>query len=111
MNIDRHVEQIKARLVKARERAGLTQAQAAKLLGFNAGSNIAQYEGERSIPNLRLFLQMCEVYKVSPVWALTGINPDFNPMPIIEAFDDLTDDAIKVIDLLGSLQQLESEST
>lgn len=34
-DIDRQIEQIKARLVLARERAGLTQTQAAQMVGMS----------------------------------------------------------------------------
>lgn len=80
--------QIINRLIEARKAAGLSQTQAAKLLGYSAASSLSQLEGDYrdSEPNLSMFLKMCEVYEISPVWALTGVNPDFDE----EAFDQLT---------------------
>ncbi len=76
------------RLIEARKAAGLSQSQAAKLLGYAAASSLSQLEGDYrdSEPNISMFLKMCEVYDISPVWALTGINPDFDE----NAFDLLT---------------------
>jgi transcriptional regulator with XRE-family HTH domain len=80
--------QIIDRLIEARKAAGLSQGQAAKLLGYSAASSLSQLETQArdSEPNLSMFLKMCEVYDISPVWALTGTNPDFDE----NAFDQLT---------------------
>jgi DNA-binding XRE family transcriptional regulator len=99
-NIDRQIEQIKARLVMARKNAGLTQTQAAKLVGLGRASSLAQHEGSRSIPNLRLFLRLCEVYMVSPIWALTGANPDFDPQPIMDALHEVKVSSQDALNLL-----------
>lgn len=107
-DIDRQVQAIKARLVAARKRAGLTQTQAAQLVGLARASSLSQYENDRSIPNLWLFLHLCEVYGVSPVWALTGVNPEFDPMPLMDALQDVkisTHDALYLLDLLESVPQ------
>lgn len=82
------VQAIMNRLIEARKAAGLTQTQAAKLLGYTAASTLSQIEGDyrKTEPNLSTFLKMCEVYQVSPVWALTGVNPDFDE----DAFDEVT---------------------
>jgi DNA-binding XRE family transcriptional regulator len=92
-DIERQISQIKARLVQAREHAGLTQEQAAKLVGMSRASSLSQHEGERSTPNLRLFLRLCDVYNVSPVWVLTGVNLDFDPYPIMEALQNVKSSA------------------
>lgn len=98
------VEEIMTRLVLARKRAGLSQAQAGTLLGFGgSASSLSQYEIGRSIPNLDLFLRMCEVYSVSPVWALTGINPDFDATALLDQARELGDDALRLVDILSSL--------
>ena len=100
------VEEIMARLVLARKRAGLSQAQAGTLLGFSgSASSLSQYEIGRSIPNLDLFLRMCEVYGISPVWALTGINPAFDATEFLEQARDLGEDALKLVDILSSLEK------
>lgn len=76
------------RLIEARKGAGLSQTQAAKLLGYGGASSLSQIETNNrdSEPNLTMFLKMCEIYDISPVWALTGVNPDFDE----QAFDELT---------------------
>lgn len=76
------------RLIKARKGAGLSQTQAAKLLGYSGASSLSQIETNNrdSEPNLTMFLKMCEIYDISPVWALAGVNPDFDE----QAFDELT---------------------
>lgn len=68
------------RLIEARKATGLSQTQAAKLLGFKGASSLSQIETDcrNTEPNLTLFLKMCEIYDISPVWALTGVNPDFD---------------------------------
>ena len=80
--------QIIDRLIEARKAAGLSQTQAAKLLGYSNASSLSQIESDyrETEPNLSTFLKMCEIYDVSPVWALTGTNPDFDE----NAFDMLT---------------------
>lgn len=65
------------RLAKARKNAGLSQSQVAVMMGC-VRSNIANLESPRSAISLTQFLQMCVIYGASPVWVLTGTNPDFN---------------------------------
>lgn len=99
------VEEIMTRLVLARRRAGLSQSQASRLLGFSGtASSLSQYEIGRSIPNLDLFLRMCEIYGVSPVWALTGINPAFDATAFLEQASALGDDALRLVNILSSLE-------
>lgn len=86
--IESKVRQILDRLIEARKAAGLSQTQAAKLLGYSAASSLSQLETDNrgSEPNLTMLLKMCDVYDVSVVWVLTGTNPDFDET----AFDQLT---------------------
>lgn len=102
-DIDQQITEIKARLVLARKRAGLSQGQAAKLVGMNAASSLSQHENDRSIPTLELFLRLCKVYGVSPVWALTGINPDFDATEILRSASGASKDIMQIVDLLSSL--------
>lgn len=101
--IEQQIAEIKARLVLARKRAGLSQGQAAKLVGMNAASSLSQHENDRSTPTLELFLKLCKVYGISPVWALTGVNPDFDATDILRAAGSLNQDASYLVDLLSSL--------
>ena len=109
-DLDKQIEQIKTRLVKARERAGLTQTQAAMLVGLSRASSLSQHEGPRSTPNLRLFLKLCDVYGVSPIWALTGYNPDFDPVPIMDALCDAKTSAHDALNLLQLLESVPHKS-
>jgi len=84
MTIEREISAIIQRLIEARKAAGLTQTEAALQVGLSRASSICQYETRQrgSIPNLTLFLKLCAVYGVDPVWVLTGINPDLNTQEI-----------------------------
>ncbi len=95
--------QILDRLIDARKAAGLSQTQAAKLLGYSAPSSLSQIEGDYrdSEPNLTMFLKMCEIYDVSPVWALTGVNPDFDE----SAFNELTQFTNAAIEGIANLKE------
>ena len=79
-------QQILGRLIEARKAAGLTQIQAAKHLSQSGNSKLSKIESGDKALDLPMFLKMCEIYDISPVWALTGINPDFDE----NAFDMLT---------------------
>lgn len=106
--IEDQIVGIKSRMVLARERAGLTQTQAAQLVGMSNASSLSQHERMRSIPTLRLFLRLCAVYGVSPVWMLTGVNPDFDAQSILDAAGELSTDTLRIIDLLSSLDNKQS---
>ena len=108
------------RLVQARKAAGLTQTQAAKLIGLATASSLSEYELSNAAtePTLTRFLKMCEVYGVSPVWALTGVNPDFDERRIdqmIVGTNVIAEDAIKLRELLTMISTSpdtdESENT
>jgi len=72
------VREIIDRLVLARKNAGLTQTEAALMVGLSCASSLSQYESgsRKSVPTLTLFLKLCTVYEIDPVWALTGVDPD-----------------------------------
>jgi transcriptional regulator with XRE-family HTH domain len=81
MNTD-HIAEIRSRLVLARKRVGLSQTQAAKLADLRFAYVLEEYEMGQGDLRLSYFLKLCDVYGVSPTWALTGINPDFDiPVP------------------------------
>lgn len=110
MTISRKVKQqtaeIRARLVLARVQAGLSQGQVANLLGLaGTGSTVSQWEqGGRGL-HLERFLELCALYGVSPVWVLTGVNPDFDATEILRAASDASDDLLRMVDLLSSLDR------
>ncbi len=102
-HIDQQIAGIKERLILARKRAGLSQGQAAQMVGLGAASSLAQHEVGRSVPTLTLFLRLCEVYGVSPIWALTGVNPEFDATEILRAASGAAEDTMRIVDLLSSL--------
>lgn len=93
------------RLRVAREQAGLTIKQAAKVL--NIPANYIDNLEESGNPTALRILQMCAAYDVSPGWLLTGENPAFDRQ---EAMDKLLangasfEDANSICDLLESLR-------
>lgn len=103
-NINTQIPEIKARLTIARKRAGLSQSQAAQMIGLKGASSFTDYEDGWFAPALDKFLQLCEIYGVSPVWVLTGVNPDFDATEILKAVDHASKDAEEIIDLLSSLR-------
>jgi transcriptional regulator with XRE-family HTH domain len=102
-NIDQQITGIKARLTLARKQAGLSQSQAAQLLSLKGASSFTDYESGTFAPALDKFLRLCEICGVSPIWALTGVNPDFDATEILRAADGANQDVMKIVDLLSSL--------
>lgn len=101
-------EQLQAileRITTARKNAGLSQSQAAVKLGLGGASSLSPIERGDVPLTMERFLAMCELYDMSPEWAITGVNPYFDPQPIIEAAGGLTESAEQVIELLASLRQ------
>lgn len=93
------------RLIEARKAAGLSQTQAAKLLGWSAASTLSQVEGDyrTTEPSLSMFLKMCDIYGISPIWALTGCNPDFDERAFNQMISNtniIFEDAMKLRDTL-----------
>ncbi|MFA5377871.1 MAG: helix-turn-helix transcriptional regulator [Dehalococcoidia bacterium] len=102
-DIDQQIVKIKARLTLARKQAGLSQSQAAQLLSLKGASSFTDYESGTFAPALDKFLRLCEIYGVSPVWALTGVNPDFDATEILQVANGANQDILKIVDLLSSL--------
>lgn len=77
---DTQMNEILERLITARKAAGLSQSQVSQMLGLSgSAATVSQWEhGGRGLDVSR-FLDLCALYGVSPVWALTGTNPDFEP--------------------------------
>jgi transcriptional regulator with XRE-family HTH domain len=84
---EQRVELILKRLTRARERAGLSQAQAARLLQIQSPSTISHYEtGERELTLLNM-LRLCTLYDISPAWLVTGVSPHFREAQRQEVID------------------------
>lgn len=104
LRADMQASQIVQRLVEARKRAGLTQGQVAKLAGYAGGaSSFQNYESGKTALTMPLFLNLCTVYGVSPVWALTGMNPEFDHEEAKRLLNRLGDDASVLVEVLSSL--------
>lgn len=77
MSHEQRLKLILKRLIKARERAGLSQSQVARLLQIQSPSTISHYEtGERELSVLNM-LRLCTLYDISPAWLVTGVSPHF----------------------------------
>ncbi len=100
------------RLVRARVQAGLSQSQAAKLIGLSAGSTISHYESGARELSVMTLLELCKIYDVSVVWVMTGGNPHFTDEQRQQVIDHwqknvnlAVNDLHKTLDLLESLRQ------
>lgn len=73
MNIDQKMEHVLHRLKKARKDAGHSQQFVADQFGWN-NSMISQIENGKQ--KLRVFelLHLCDLYKTSPIYILTGTH-------------------------------------
>lgn len=104
LRADMQASQIMQRLIDARKRAGLTQGQVAKLAGYAGGaSSFQNYESGKTALTMPLFLNLCNIYGVSPVWALTGMNPEFDHEEAKRLITRLGDDAKDLSELLASI--------
>lgn len=104
IDIRERLADVLKRLKQAREQAGLTQAQASKLIGLST-SGFCDIEVGRNPLTMARFLELCNLYDISEVWALTGINPDFDPQPIVEMMGEHHAELGKVLDTLSSLRK------
>lgn len=104
------IEEIMQRLAIARKEAGLTQSQAARLIGVSSRT-ITHWESQsKRWPPLNTFIKMCELYGVNIVWVMTGTNPDLDPAPTMQLLDQTAvtkADQEKIIDLLESTAKRE----
>lgn len=78
------------RLRLAREKAGLTKAEVAKLLGVEASRVINLEFGRRGMQSGTL-LRVCRAYNISPNEAL--------------AFEDIGEDKAKIVNMFNSLNE------
>lgn len=103
------VRLILKRLIRARENAGLTQSQVARLLQMQSASTISHYEtGERELSVLNM-LRLCTLYDISPAWLVTGVNPNFREEQRQQIIDSVADKGkIAMSELHDILDLLES---
>lgn len=87
IDLEQDLAAIRERLVRARNAAGLSQAQVARLMGYTKPV-MSFLETGRSELTMIHFLRLCHIYGIAPTWALTGINPDFDAGEVIAAFED-----------------------
>lgn len=87
------------RLIQAREAAGLSQNQTAKMV-YLAPASFCDIENFRNQLSVERLLQLVEIYGVSIEWVLTGVNPYFDPQTVIDAATRVTRDTAKLIHML-----------
>lgn len=92
------------RLISARENAGLSQSQAAKLMDLSREQLKMMEEGSSSL-SLEQFLTMAETYEVNRSWLIGGVNPSFDPAPVIEALGDEHEDLASILDTLEMISE------
>ena len=63
------------RLAMARQRAGMTQAVLASLLGLGAASRISDWESGRTAPTAATIVRLPHVLGITGHWLLTGTGP------------------------------------
>lgn len=105
-NVD--IKPILDRLILARKNAGLTDIQAGKLAGNDLDLFLRGTEAGFFRLRVDDLLRLCEIYDVDVTWVLTGHNPNFDPIPIMEAAAKSNVDPAErddIIDLLESMQQ------
>lgn len=66
------LQDVRIRLMQARERRGYSQVQVTTLLGYSNHATISNLETGRSYIRIDTMLRLCELYKVNPTWILTG---------------------------------------
>jgi len=101
---EKDVRSILDRLIVARKAAGLSQGQVSKILGRANGITVSHIETGRDRLTMELFLELCQIYHCSEVWALTGVNPNFDPQPIIEILGEHYADLDKVLSLMTMMK-------
>lgn len=68
------VESFGTRLRSARESVGLTQDDVAEELGVTKGS-VSAWEKDRNFPQLETFTKLCQIYRSSADFLISGIPP------------------------------------
>lgn len=105
-----NMKEILERLTAARSRAGLSCSQADKLIDLPRGF-VSLIKSETVPLEMRHFLKLCDLYDISEVWALTGVNPDFDPASVVEAaqYSNMDKGELgNLLEMLASLKQNKS---
>jgi transcriptional regulator with XRE-family HTH domain len=95
------------RLTHAREQAGLSQSQVARMFGTDKADINDIETGVRPLSDA-MFTNMCSAYDVSPQWVLSGKNPNFDRQAWLDQMRAKGmdfDDANRTADLLESLRR------
>lgn len=78
------IKEILERLKSARAHAGLSCSQVKRLIDLWPISIELIEQG--AVPlEMEHFLKLCELYAVSEIWVMTGVNPYFDPKSVFEA--------------------------
>lgn len=101
-----NMEQVLERLVDARKYTGLSQTQAANLIGLAGASSLSDVETGRCKMTLERFIELCYVYNAEPVWVLTGINPKFDYAAALELAKKMNNASEQSSALLVELNKL-----
>lgn len=100
------------RLKKARQNAGLSQTQVAKMIDLSHATSFSDIErGENPLSVERLFL-LCDIYGVDVSWVVTGLNPNFDRKKWLEIVDKsnvIQEEGQQIIELLETLRNDPSE--
>ena len=100
---DSTLRDIARRMAEARKAADLTQGDAARMIDMAGASSLSHYETTTRRMPLDVFLKLCALYNISPVWALTGVTPRFDAHAIKKIAERLGADAQRVVDHLTAL--------
>jgi transcriptional regulator with XRE-family HTH domain len=107
-----HREAIASRLRAARENAGLSQGQVARLIGYQRPT-ISEIEAGRRRVSTEELAKLCEIYDVSISWIATEQAEVSNPNVMLAARElaKLTsEDLDKVMHLLQTLRKSERKT-
>ena len=96
-------EGILSRLKEARDTAGLTQSQVGKMIHLST-AGFSDIEKGRNPMSVERLLKLVEIYGVSIEWVMTGINPNYDPQPLIEMVGEANVDLQKLIGLLSMVK-------
>lgn len=97
------MESILERLIKAREKAGLTQGQVAAMLGVVRTTVTTWEDIGRSNITVKQILNLCEIYGVSVGWVMTGVNENFDAEAFMRTAHIATTEARQIIEVLEML--------
>lgn len=113
------IDEILARLIRARKQAGLSQSQVAKMMDVSR-TTVTNWEAGSTL-TLEQLLKLCEIYDVSECWAMSGVNPNFTDrqrQQVIDAYEKYAekskasiDDLHETLDLLESSRQKQAQIT